>query len=66
MAVLSAWSFTAWTTSWFDSHPLPVRLMLVGAMLGSLFISAAIPDAFTASELAFAEAYVAIRSAATP
>ncbi len=26
MAVWSAWSFTAWTTSWFDAHALPVRL----------------------------------------
>jgi low temperature requirement protein LtrA len=61
MAVWSAWSFTAWTTSWFDAHTLPVRLMLVGVMLGSLFMSAAIPDAFTGSGLAFAVAYVAIQ-----
>jgi low temperature requirement protein LtrA len=61
MAVWSAWSFTVWTTSWFDAHALPVRLTLVGVMLGSLFMSAAIPDAFAGSGLAFAVAYVAIQ-----
>lgn len=38
MAVWSAWSFTTWTTSWFDSRTLPVPLLLVGLMLGSLFM----------------------------
>ena len=61
MAVWSAWSFTTWTTSWFDSRTLPVRLLLVGLMLGSLFMSAAVPQAFGAQGLAFAAAYVAIQ-----
>jgi low temperature requirement protein LtrA len=61
MAVWSAWSFTAWTTSWFDAHTLAVRILLVGVMLGSLFMSAAIPDAFAGSGLAFAVPYVAIQ-----
>jgi low temperature requirement protein LtrA len=61
MAVWSAWTSTAWITSWFDARAVPVRLLLVGLMLGSLFMSAAIPDAFGGSGLAFAVAYVAIQ-----
>ena len=61
MAIWSAWSFTTWTTSWFDSRALPVRLLLIGLMLGSLFMSAAIPEAFGETGLAFAAAYVAIQ-----
>ena len=61
MAVWSAWSFTTWTTSWFDSRTLPVRLLLIGLMLGSLFMSAAIPEAYGEHGLTFAAAYVAIQ-----
>ena len=61
MAVWSAWSSTAWITSFFDARTLTVRLLLVVLMLGSLFMSAAIPDAFGESGLAFAVAYVAIQ-----
>ena len=43
IAVWTAWMYTAWVTSWFDPSTLPVRLMLVGVMLGSLLMSAAIP-----------------------
>jgi low temperature requirement protein LtrA len=61
MAVWSAWSFTTWTTSWFDSRTLPVRLLLIGLMLGSLFMSTAIVEAYGEHGLAFATAYVAIQ-----
>jgi low temperature requirement protein LtrA len=61
MAIWSAWSFTTWTTSWFDSRTLPVRALLIGIMLGSLFMSAAIPEAFGEHGLAFAAAYVTIQ-----
>jgi low temperature requirement protein LtrA len=56
-----AWSFTTWTTSWFDAHTVTIRFLLVGVMLGSLFMSAAIPDSFGASGLAFVLPYVAIQ-----
>jgi hypothetical protein len=61
VVVWSAWVGTAWITNWFDPDRLPVRLMLVGVMLASLFMSAAMPDAFGERGLMFALAYVAIQ-----
>jgi len=61
LAVWTAWMYTAWVTSWFDPSTLPVRLMLVGVMLGSLLMSAAIPGAFDDRGLEFAGAFVAIQ-----
>jgi low temperature requirement protein LtrA len=61
MAIWSAWSATTWVTSWFDAHARQVRLLLLGVMLGSLFMSAAISDAFGDGGLAFALPYVAIQ-----
>jgi low temperature requirement protein LtrA len=61
IAVWTAWMYTAWVTSWFDPSTLPVRLMLVGVMLGSLLMSAAIPEAFGDRGIEFAGAFVAIQ-----
>jgi low temperature requirement protein LtrA len=61
LAVWTAWMYTAWVTSWFDPSALPVRLMLIGVMLGSLLMSAAIPEAFGDRGLEFAGAFVAIQ-----
>jgi low temperature requirement protein LtrA len=61
LAVWTAWMYTAWITSWFDPSTLPVRLMLIGVMLGSLLMSAAIPEAFDDRGLEFAGAFVAIQ-----
>ena len=61
IAVWSAWSATAWMTSGFDTRTLPIRRLLIALMLGSLFLSTAIPDAFGAHGLAFAASYVAIQ-----
>jgi low temperature requirement protein LtrA len=61
LAVWTAWMYTAWITSWFDPATLPVRLMLVGVMLASLLMSAAIPEAFDDRGLEFAGAFVFIQ-----
>jgi low temperature requirement protein LtrA len=61
LVVWSAWVGTAWITNWFDPVRLPVRLMLVAAMLASLLMSVAIPEAFGGRGLMFALAYVAIQ-----
>ena len=61
VAVWTAWMYTAWVTSWFDPSTLQVRLMLIGVMLGSLLMSAAIPEAFDDRGLEFAGAFVAIQ-----
>jgi low temperature requirement protein LtrA len=60
LVVWQAWVTTTWVTNWFDPDQLPVRLMLVGVMLASLFMSAAIPDALGDRGLLFAAAVAAI------
>ena len=60
LVVWSAWATTAWVTNWFDPDRLPVRLMLTWVMLASLFMSAAIPHAFSDRAATFAVAIVAI------
>jgi low temperature requirement protein LtrA len=61
LAVWWAWNYTAWATNWIDPDTSPVRVLLLGLMLLSLIMSAAIPEAFGSRGLAFAGAYVAIQ-----
>lgn len=61
LVVWWAWQYTTWFTNWFDPEALPVRLLLVAAMLASLVMSVAIPDAFGGRGLMFALGYVAIQ-----
>ena len=46
LAVWWLWIFTAWATNWLDPEKIPVRLLLLALMLGSLLLSASIPEAF--------------------
>jgi low temperature requirement protein LtrA len=41
------WSYTTWVTNWLNPELMAVRLLLVGLMLVSLVMSAALPRAFT-------------------
>jgi len=43
------WAYTTWVTNWFDPDKIPVRLLLLGLMLVSLAMSAALPGAFTST-----------------
>jgi low temperature requirement protein LtrA len=61
LAVWWAWMYTAWATNWFDPNQRSVRLVLVGVMVGSLIMSATIPEAFGDRGLFFAGAYVAMQ-----
>ncbi|MBI2760414.1 MAG: low temperature requirement protein A [Chloroflexi bacterium] len=61
MAVWRAWVDTAWVTNWFDPDRTSVRLLLIGVMLASLLMSAALPEAFGERGLLFAGAFVAIQ-----
>jgi low temperature requirement protein LtrA len=65
LAVWWAWMYTCWTTNWFDPDHPPVRLMLAGAMLAGLFMSAGLPEAFEDRGLWFACGYVAIQAGRT-
>jgi low temperature requirement protein LtrA len=40
------WAYTMWVTNWLDPEQLEVRLLLIGLMLVSLAMSAALPRAF--------------------
>jgi low temperature requirement protein LtrA len=46
LAVWWLWIFTAGATNWLDPEKIPVRLLLLALMLGSLLLSASIPEAF--------------------
>jgi len=61
LVVWWAWIYTTWMVNWFEPASGTVRLVLVGATLASLLMSAAIPGAFTDHTLLFAGAYVALQ-----
>jgi low temperature requirement protein LtrA len=61
LAVWWAWIDTAWVTNWFDPDRRGVRLMLIGVMLGSLLMSAVLPEAFGERGLYFGIAYAAVQ-----
>jgi low temperature requirement protein LtrA len=51
------WAYTSWVTNWLDPERIPVRLLLLGLMLVSLVLSAALPSAFGDSGLLIGGAY---------
>jgi len=46
LAVWWAWMYTTWAANWANPERVPVRLMLLGAMLASLLMAVALPLAF--------------------
>jgi low temperature requirement protein LtrA len=56
-----AWAYTTWVTNWLDPQKLPVRSMLLALMVGSLVLSAAIPEAFGSRGLAVGCAYAGMQ-----
>jgi low temperature requirement protein LtrA len=61
LVVWWAWIYTTWMVNWFDPRSGAVRLILTGAGLASLLMSAALPKAFESQALLFAGAYVALQ-----
>ncbi|MFG1649956.1 low temperature requirement protein A [Micromonospora sp. NPDC049275] len=55
------WIYTTWLTNWLHPDRGPVRAMLLGVALGSLLLSAAIPQAFAGTGLLFAVVYVTVQ-----
>ncbi|MEU1745299.1 low temperature requirement protein A [Micromonospora arida] len=55
------WVYTTWVTNWLQPDQGPVRTMLIGVTLGSLLLSAAIPEAFGSTGLLFAVVYVTVQ-----
>ncbi len=61
VALYWAWNYTTWMTNWFDPDTVPVRLVLVFVMLGSLLMAVAIPEGFGQYALLFACAYAGMQ-----
>ena len=61
LAVWWLWIFTAWATNWLDPEKIPVRLLLLALMLGSLLLSASIPEAFDEKGRMFGCAFAAMQ-----
>ncbi|WP_328416654.1 low temperature requirement protein A [Micromonospora sp. NBC_00389] len=59
------WVYTAWLTNWLQPNEAPVRALLIGLMLGSLLMSAAIPEAFADTGLLFAVVYATVQMGRT-
>ena len=55
------WVYTTWVTNWLDPERIAVRLLLLGLMLASLVMSAALPAAFGARGLVIGCAYAVMQ-----
>jgi low temperature requirement protein LtrA len=55
------WVYTTWVTNWLDPERIAVRLLLLGLVLASLVMSAALPAAFGARGLAVGAAYAVMQ-----
>lgn len=56
-----AWIYTTWMANWFDPASPAVRSVLLGVMLASLVMAAALPRAFGADGALFAVSYVTLQ-----
>jgi len=63
LAMWWAWIYTTWATNWADPDTVPVRLMLVFAMLVSLVMAVVLPRAFDGDQhaLVFAASYCTLQ-----
>lgn len=61
LAMWQAWMYSTWMTNWFDPEVLPVRAVLIAAMLVSLVTAASVPGAFGSRGLWFAGSYVVMQ-----
>jgi low temperature requirement protein LtrA len=61
LVVWWAWNYTTWVTNELDPDSIVVRLLLIGIMLVTLMMAAAIPEAFGTRGLLFAGSYVVIQ-----
>jgi low temperature requirement protein LtrA len=61
LAVVYAWSMTAWGANWLDPDQPSVKLALIGLMFASLLMSVAIPDAFGDRAWLFVSGYLLLQ-----
>jgi low temperature requirement protein LtrA len=56
-----AWTYTTWMVNWFDPASPAVRAVLIGVMLASLLMAAALPEAFEEHGVLFGVSYVVLQ-----
>jgi low temperature requirement protein LtrA len=61
LVVWWAWIYTTWMVNWFDPASAAVRIVLVGVMLASLLMAAALPEALHEHGVLFAVSYVVLQ-----
>jgi low temperature requirement protein LtrA len=61
VAVWLAWNYTAWATNWVDPDRVAGALLMIGLMLLSLVMAAALPEAFGPRGAPFAIAYALLQ-----
>jgi low temperature requirement protein LtrA len=61
LVVWWAWIYTTWMVNWFDPASAAVRAVLVGVMLASLLMAAALPEALAGHGALFVLAYVPLQ-----
>ena len=61
LVVWWSWNYTTWVTNELDPESPVVRLLMIGIMLASLMMAAAIPDAFGDKAGLFIGPYLAIQ-----
>jgi low temperature requirement protein LtrA len=61
LVVWWAWIYTTWMVNWFDPASAAVRIVLVGVMLASLLMAAALPEALDEHGVLFAVSYVVLQ-----
>jgi low temperature requirement protein LtrA len=65
LAVVYAWYMTAWAANWLNPDRLPVRMLLVGLLVGLMFASllmpVAIADAFDGRAWLFVTGYLLLQ-----
>jgi low temperature requirement protein LtrA len=59
--VWALWAYTTWATNWLEPDRIPVRVLLMALMLGSLVMSAELPRAFAGGGLVVGVAYAAMQ-----
>jgi low temperature requirement protein LtrA len=55
------WAYTTWLTNWLNPERIAVRLLLLGLMLASLVMSAALPESFGDGGLLIGCAYAVMQ-----
>jgi low temperature requirement protein LtrA len=61
LVVWWAWIYTTWMVNWFDPGAPAVRAVLVGVMLASMLMAAALPGALGEHGVLFAATYVGLQ-----